>query len=281
MRNRKGFTLMEVVVGMAIVAIVSIPLLQMFVTSTKVGRHSYDTDKANAVALQTVEQIKSGNYAFTLGGTDKSYYTYDWAPSTNTGSPFRMEVTVTGAISNAMQSTYTPQLVDATGNQYVISIDLGAMPTGSYTLGLTDEGGAYKLSCEPAALNFKGSGMVPLMNERYVTVPKEYLTSPLILPVAIDNSQNSTHYVTLAVTSSAAPQLGLYVFGDDDETKLVSMTTGSVNASITRLSAGIDSMTYDRLAIEAKVLRTADNSVIADYETLGYNVATASGVNVG
>ena len=273
MRNRKGFTLLEVVVGMAIVAIVSVPLLQMFVTSTRVGRHSYDTDKANAVVLQTVEQIKSGIYPVTLDGsgqfTQASYFTYDWGTGSAANYAFRMDITVTGSVSNAMQSSYIPQFVNSSGTAYAISITYGPLPSSNYTLTLTDTGGAYQLTCNAAILNCNG-----VTGATTISVPKADLASS-VFPVAVDNTQNTLNTVQFAVSSNAGVQLGLYVFGDSGN--LVSMALAGGGASITKLSSDVNSMKFDKLTIHATVTR-ADGSVIADYQTLGYNVATASGV---
>ncbi|NLT57966.1 MAG: prepilin-type N-terminal cleavage/methylation domain-containing protein [Clostridiales bacterium] len=59
MKNaQKGFTLVEVVVSFAVLAIVSGALLQMFVVSASVNRRAYDTDKASALAVQIQELFK-------------------------------------------------------------------------------------------------------------------------------------------------------------------------------------------------------------------------------
>lgn len=59
MKNaQKGFTLVEVVISFAVLAVVSGALLQMFVVSTNVNRRAYDTDKANALAVRIQEAFK-------------------------------------------------------------------------------------------------------------------------------------------------------------------------------------------------------------------------------
>lgn len=67
--SRKGSTLMEVLTAIAIVAIISGPLLYLFVTSARIGRHSYDLDKASTLSVDLIEKIKAnpGNW------TDKGY----------------------------------------------------------------------------------------------------------------------------------------------------------------------------------------------------------------
>lgn len=275
MRNRKGFTLMEVVVGMAIVAIVSIPLLQMFVTSTKVGRYSYDTDKANSIVLETVEQIKSGTMPVTFDSAGNfaqaSYFSYDWGMAGSSNYAFRMDVLVTGSVSNAMQSSYIPQFVDSSsGSPYSVTIDYGVLPAANYTLTLTQTGTNYQLACNAAILSCKG------VASSTVVIPKADIASS-VFPVAVDDTVNTLNPVKFEVSSDADVQLGLYVFGDDAASPLVTMKLAGGNASITTLSADVSSLSYDKMTIHVTVKR-ADGSVIADYTTMGYNVATASGV---
>jgi len=57
--QNKGFTLVEVVVSFAVLAIISGTLLQIFVTSGIVNQKTYELDKANALATQLLERFKA------------------------------------------------------------------------------------------------------------------------------------------------------------------------------------------------------------------------------
>lgn len=57
--SNKGFTLIEVVVSFAVLAIISGTLLQIFVTSGIVNQKTYETDKANAMATEILEKFKA------------------------------------------------------------------------------------------------------------------------------------------------------------------------------------------------------------------------------
>ncbi|MEI7884575.1 MAG: prepilin-type N-terminal cleavage/methylation domain-containing protein [Clostridia bacterium] len=59
MKNgQKGFTLIEVAIAFAVLALVSGTLLQMFIVSAKVNHQAYEIDKANALAVKIQEVFK-------------------------------------------------------------------------------------------------------------------------------------------------------------------------------------------------------------------------------
>lgn len=65
MKKNKGFTLIEVVISIAIISIVGLSVMQMFTTSSKVNRKAKEIDEANLKATSIIEKIKNNpeNYA--------------------------------------------------------------------------------------------------------------------------------------------------------------------------------------------------------------------------
>jgi|LSQX01.1.fsa_nt_gb prepilin-type N-terminal cleavage/methylation domain-containing protein len=57
-RNENGFTLIEVVVSIALLAAVSVSLLQMFTVSSRTNRIAYELDSANALCVKATEMYK-------------------------------------------------------------------------------------------------------------------------------------------------------------------------------------------------------------------------------
>ncbi len=273
-RGKSGFTLMEVMVGIAIVAIISVPLLNMFATSFKVGRYSYNIDNANTVALRTVERIRAGQLPYTLDGAGQylqtDYFDYSWNPvdpSNASSAVFRTEIRVQGQLSSNMNSAFLPQLVDSFGKSYSILIRYDAKPaspTFSPTITLESNGASYHLSSSEAIFVNQLGAFVDS-----VDVPKTDLRSP-VLPVVVDNSLNTVGPVLFRVTGTSGVELGLFVYGDDDETPLVSISVTGGGASITKLEGGMDALQFDQLNISAKVIRMEDNLTIADYSTKTY-----------
>ena len=99
--NSKGFSLIEVLIAVAILAIVTLPILKAFSTSAMVNRNARRQENANTAASAIAEQFKSmtvgrlvekygdaekygenayeydeatGNYTFYVTSRDKEYY---------------------------------------------------------------------------------------------------------------------------------------------------------------------------------------------------------------
>lgn len=58
-RKTEGFTLIEVIVSIAILSIISVALIQMFAVSARTNGKTYAMDKANALCTETAEQFKA------------------------------------------------------------------------------------------------------------------------------------------------------------------------------------------------------------------------------
>lgn len=99
-RWKQGFTLVEVVVAFAVLAIISGTLLQIFVTATMVNQNAYEIDKANALAIEAIEKFKAAPGA---AGLQTIYYNQQWQvldpllPGTLTDYIYKLDQTVTDA----------------------------------------------------------------------------------------------------------------------------------------------------------------------------------------
>lgn len=122
-KSKNGFTLVEVLTSFAVLAIVSVALLQMFVVSTRTNRIAYDTDKANALCIEMSEQYKadpgflpatvttfSTSTAISGGTVYTRYYNSLWSAYTTTEdaqSTFRLDIdTITTPASELPESYY-------------------------------------------------------------------------------------------------------------------------------------------------------------------------------
>lgn|GEM_PF-2721002 len=76
-KHDQGFTLVEVMVALIIVAVVSTPLFHMFVTTSYVNKDAQVIDRANVIAVQQSEKFKAdpGNYKDKYG--DYCFYKGD------------------------------------------------------------------------------------------------------------------------------------------------------------------------------------------------------------
>ena len=117
--NNRGFTLVEVITSFAVLAIISVVLLQMFLVSTKTNKTAYDMDKANALCVAAGEEYKADpNYVKNgslFGGSFPVYtrfYNKEWsAPSPgflDGQSAYKLEIVESISTSAAVSISYHP-----------------------------------------------------------------------------------------------------------------------------------------------------------------------------
>jgi prepilin-type N-terminal cleavage/methylation domain-containing protein len=68
--NSKGFTLVELIISIGIIAIISSSILQLFITAGNLNRKAFDIDKCVMLSESIIEQFKSGNTPIDLKNTD-------------------------------------------------------------------------------------------------------------------------------------------------------------------------------------------------------------------
>jgi|GEM_PF-1210818 len=106
-KNQDGFTLMEVVISIAALSVLSVFILQMFITSANANARAQNIDIASANAMSIMERFKTLNDIsaledlypeFIIQKRDDGNYTFterygkDWNPSSD--GMFMMEVTI-------------------------------------------------------------------------------------------------------------------------------------------------------------------------------------------
>lgn len=286
---------MEVLLAIAIVAIIAGPLLQTFVTSTAVGRRSYDTDKANTVSVKTVEEIKGtpssidtsrysynevydsslGKYVHTY--TRTQYYDRDWNGPYDTDlggtCPFRQVITARGeedAASDLDGLSYIPELVAAsgarTGQNYRLEVDYGSMTSNSYLITVTKDGTQYTVSTSEGILKSTLTGVSGFSQ----SIPLEDCISGVI-PIVVDVGDSPMNYVTFTVDNRTGKELGLYIYGDyynDPHYITATLTSGVMTVNYMKVSSA--TLSYDKLDLNVKVYRQSDGVKITDYTTLLY-----------
>jgi prepilin-type N-terminal cleavage/methylation domain-containing protein len=60
-QKHKGFTLVEMIISIGIIAIISSSILQLFITASNLNRKSYDIDKSVMISETIIGKFKSGN----------------------------------------------------------------------------------------------------------------------------------------------------------------------------------------------------------------------------
>lgn len=290
---------MEVLLAIAIVAIIAGPLLQTFVTSTAVGRRSYDTDKANTVSVRTVEEIKGApssintsgysydeSYDSSLGKyihtfTRTQYYDTNWNGPYDTDlggtCPFREVITAQGeedAASDLDGLSYIPELVAASGQNYRLEVDYGSMTSNSYLITVTKDDTQYTVGTSEGILKSTLTGASGFSQ----SIPLEDCISgvlPIVVLVGDVEDVGNPPTKSFTVDNRTGKELGLYIYGDyrdpdnnDPHYVTATLTSGVMTVNYMKVSSA--TLSYDKLDLNVTVYRESDGVRITDYTTLLY-----------
>jgi hypothetical protein len=128
--------LLEVVISVATLSLISIFILQMFLSSSNLNGRARNADNALAVAITEIDRIKSGNEVSV--GTSVIYYDKKWQALAAVGgnARFFMGVSVTGASGLyaietkvwEMKTGEPDYLLASLDAKKYIPIDAGAIP---------------------------------------------------------------------------------------------------------------------------------------------------------
>ncbi|WP_039238933.1 type IV pilus modification PilV family protein [Clostridium novyi] len=71
MKVKKGFSLIEVIIALAVFMIIIIPIFSLTLGTTKITKQSEDKLKASAIGQEVMEKLKNGNIHDNLFGSEK------------------------------------------------------------------------------------------------------------------------------------------------------------------------------------------------------------------
>ena len=270
--------------AIAVVALISGPLLQTFVTSAKVGQRSYDIDKANAATVRMIEEIKGYSLSALTGAgsifhhdeaanrySRTEYYDAAWggpyAVNSEEGYPFRADISLSGSTSMEVEQSYIARLGDGAG--YYLEAAYGQMTAGQeYTILVQEESEDYRVSSPYAILGNSNDSEEGLNS--YFFIPKVDVDG--VIPILVDVSGPEGKSVTLSVDNQTDREVILYIYGDMDgghvTTALADGTMG--NMSVSRMSVSSETLEFNKLALSVQVVRTADGQKLTDYTTMLY-----------
>ncbi len=141
--NNSGFTLIEVIISIAVISMVSVTLLQMFSVSARVNREAYDMDTAKSICVETSEKYKidptsSSKFLASFDATEevmgeryyeryyRKYYDESWSDAVTPGEAFKLEIKSKRTVYPAMPTSYYPEAAfsdSITGNaEFVIEL---------------------------------------------------------------------------------------------------------------------------------------------------------------
>ena len=286
LNNRKGFTLLEVLTAISVIAIIAGPLLYLFVTSTRVGRHSYDTDKANTIAVGLVEDIKASPGGWVSKGylleeaegvyVKNVYYDIDWEPTDEANASFRARIAISEAASSGGgggAEPYLPQMNLSDGTRY-IELTLPESPSGTYVLKCVEAAGggstSYTITTDQSHPIFRPR---PGGSELKPSVTIESAQPLRVIPVVILLREDAPAYVKFGSENLTGVELALFVYGDP-EGKYVTISDSteylrSGILSITYMKTPADTLETNKVNVTVAVERM-DGTPIAAYTSLVY-----------
>ena len=297
MKNKKGFTLLEVLTAISVIAIISGPLLYLFVTSTRVGRTSYDTDKANTVAVALVEEIKASPGSWQSKGylkdeegkyTKYHYFDSDWAPTAEAYASYRAVITVeeVPAGGGAGTSPYLPQMGLSSGIRYIEFLCKRERTGVTYQLScqVTESGGKYRYTIGAGIVDPSSPVVSPIpdpvlcarpnMSGSYSTYVGIESDLPLrSIPIVVLSEDGNPVNIQFGSNNTTSAELALFIYGDPaGEYVTISdspfvMESGVL--SVTYMQAPAETLENNKVNVSVAVERM-DGSEIAAYTSLVY-----------
>lgn len=185
-KKDNGFTLVEVIVSIALLASLSVVLLQMFTVSSKTNRSAYELDTANALCVEASEKYKddprdgtSDSGTYLIGSEFTRYVSGSKITYTKSiDSRFLLEIESTKGSTTEMPISYYPApafvfTVPQTSTNIDIVLDLNLITNKidievEGTSGIIDsniifsEPGMPKTAMIPIHLDFSGNDYSPV-----------------------------------------------------------------------------------------------------------------------
>ena len=92
---KSGFTLLEVIISVAVLALVSVFILQMFVVSDRVNKKAKNIDQANMICMDAIERFKNAAPR-AINGHTEVYYDSGWNIADTAEAAFILTVEIHG-----------------------------------------------------------------------------------------------------------------------------------------------------------------------------------------
>ena len=211
----KGFTLVEVMVALAVVAIVSTSLFQMFVTTSYVNKDAQVMDIANVVAVQLAETFKADPEEVYSSENRYSYYYYKGDGTFI--SPVYHDLTVpVGAAIKIISDLPDPTVTTNEAGYYPDFV--GTIDLSGYTTNLdVNITGSNQISVVPALSTFDSS---KIKND--------------IIPIRVDFHGNKR---TINVSNNSDLEAEFFIFNTTHDSDEVPVNTLQGNSSVTYVPA--------------------------------------------
>lgn len=236
-KGNKGFTLIEIIVALAILALLSGSLLQSFVLSAQMNSKADDIDKANMLATSIVENFKAGTNAITFKNYE-AFYKRNWTlTDDSTEGAYRLTVTITPKSTPGGNNVFTPP-----NDNIVIPLDSSASDA--------DHDGFIEN-------NMVFNNQIDINHDNR-------------LSVRIDYPLNDSKNYEIFLTNNTIKPIDLYVYGAND--KKVKLTPISGESTITYIPEPmlLKDTNLTEFTLKVIIVRISDGVRLCSYSTSKY-----------
>jgi prepilin-type N-terminal cleavage/methylation domain-containing protein len=280
-RKTEGFTLIEVIVAIAILSIISVALMQMFAVSARSNGKTYALDKANALCTETAEHFKAdpgfpgaAESGFTPApsetGTGTVYTSYldrDFAytegPVPTGDSVYELDVTVT-----------TRSAVTTTAFYYPDAAHVCTLQSSETNITLESTGSALKINVNGFGKPIDDPGKIIYRSGTSASTGASITAGDALIPIQLYWSSSATSSPKVKIInkvktlSNAADEIytavaDIYLCDVPPET---SVTVEAKEGAVARQSLPVSTADLENVMYTAaiKITRLSDSSVLAE-----------------
>ncbi len=277
-KKNEGFTLVEVIVSIAILSIISVALMQMFAVSARSNGKTYAMDKANALCTETAEHFKADpgfpgaadsgfNKALSETGAGMVYtryldrdFNYTEGPTPTSSSVYRLDMTVTTASAIETTAFYYPDAAfsyDLTGGTN-IALNL----TGS---ALVVRVGGYDIPVDTGKIVYTADTAIPAETSATsgsALIPLHLNCKALITSSAAVNIENNVNTV-LNEGKEYRAVADIYLC---DVPQGTTVTVEAAEGVVARQSSPVSTAGKENIMYTAaiKITKLSDSSILAE-----------------
>lgn len=268
-KNIEGFSLIEVLIAIAILSIVSVTLLQTFTVSARTNRIANEMDAANALCIETAEMVKNNPKVF-LPSPYVRYYNgnFDRASASDTIQPdsaYMVTVTSTEILPEALSEYYYPE------PKFKVKIQDGSNPIKLTKSDINDS------ECELSTTRDHSSESGDIVFSE--------INNTAMVPILVDCSALSTSSVSTIDVTNDMGQLKEPVSGSEMtaiadiyiynrlSTAKVTVVAENGPATYNEISVGTQNMVQYTASVDVE--RLSDSRKLAQYNVDKYWVEVA------
>lgn len=215
MKNNKGFTLIEIVAAMVILAIVAVPLAKTFMDSFKYQARSQVKTEANKVIEYVTEQLKNGSYSELKSNLKEQIN--EWTKSE--GNSVTFDVNKVPDEYGKLTSGYSVKLEQVgnisevqkggIGTPLVYELEMEIIEGGA---NFTGNGDFLNVLYDNNVFTISGNNLAPVNEGGYAILMKNASGNPVTIEVRKQISENVKIYM-------AGETIKLRTYPDPDLTK--------------------------------------------------------------